>query len=167
MYRLIWCVMQNFKRMAGNMFLGLTSRDAYNVSWEHIGYDPDVTTGKKCASDSACDSKSGSCDSSSNNNGNGHSHKSFTPSENEYVFSYWSDLAYDQKCHVPTGQFKTTSQFPLSWNLEADVVIVGSGSGGGTLAHELVKAGLDVLVLEKGGYFTTNEFKQVCLDMYG
>ncbi len=43
--------------------------------------------------------------------------------------------------------------------LEADVVIVGSGSGGGMVASELAKAGLNVLVLEKGGYFRPAEFK--------
>jgi long-chain-alcohol oxidase len=43
--------------------------------------------------------------------------------------------------------------------LEADVVIVGSGSGGGMVASELAKAGLSVLVLEKGGYFRPAEFK--------
>ena len=43
--------------------------------------------------------------------------------------------------------------------LEADVVIVGSGSGGGMVASELAKSGLSVLVLEKGGYFRPAEFK--------
>ena len=33
-----------------------------------------------------------------------------------------------------------------------DVVIVGSGAGGGTLFHKLARAGKKVLLLERGGY---------------
>jgi choline dehydrogenase-like flavoprotein len=42
--------------------------------------------------------------------------------------------------------------------LDADVVIVGSGAGGATLAAELAEGGLDVVVLEEGGYHTTDAF---------
>jgi long-chain-alcohol oxidase len=45
-------------------------------------------------------------------------------------------------------------------HLEADVVVVGSGAGGGVMAGELVKAGLKVIVLEKGGYYTSEDFKK-------
>ncbi len=42
--------------------------------------------------------------------------------------------------------------------LETDVVIVGSGAGGGVVAGELTAAGLDVIVLEKGGYHAESDF---------
>jgi choline dehydrogenase-like flavoprotein len=42
--------------------------------------------------------------------------------------------------------------------LDADVVIVGSGAGGAPLAAELAEAGLDVVVIEEGRYWTTRDF---------
>lgn len=43
--------------------------------------------------------------------------------------------------------------------LRADVCIIGSGAGGAVAAHELARAGLQVVVLEKGAYHVTSEFK--------
>lgn len=42
--------------------------------------------------------------------------------------------------------------------LEADVVVVGSGAGGGVLAARLAAAGRDVLVVESGGNHTEPDF---------
>ncbi len=43
-------------------------------------------------------------------------------------------------------------------DLEGDVVIVGSGAGGATVAAELAEGGLHVVVLEEGGFHDTREF---------
>src|SRR4051794_4734794 len=42
--------------------------------------------------------------------------------------------------------------------LSCDVVIVGSGAGGGTAAGVLAAAGLDVVVVEAGGYYSEEDF---------
>jgi choline dehydrogenase-like flavoprotein len=39
-----------------------------------------------------------------------------------------------------------------------DVVIVGSGAGGAVVAREMARAGLSVLALEEGGYYTPEEY---------
>src|SRR5690625_7927298 len=41
---------------------------------------------------------------------------------------------------------------------EYDVCIVGSGAGGGMAAHELTKAGANVIMLEAGGWFDSEDF---------
>ncbi|WP_291426939.1 GMC family oxidoreductase [Deinococcus sp.] len=50
--------------------------------------------------------------------------------------------------------------------LEADVVIVGSGSGGGVIAGELAQAGKRVVVLEAGGYHNEADFHGLELPAY-
>jgi long-chain-alcohol oxidase len=42
--------------------------------------------------------------------------------------------------------------------LECDVVVVGSGAGGGPVAGVLTEAGLDVVVVETGGYYDEADF---------
>src|SRR5699024_12125440 len=43
---------------------------------------------------------------------------------------------------------------------DSAVVIIGSGAGGGTLAHELVEKGIKVVLLEAGPYLTNEDYHQ-------
>lgn len=51
-----------------------------------------------------------------------------------------------------------------SLNLEADVVVVGSGAGGGLIASRLAEAGRDVLVVEAAQYLAERELPRNELD---
>jgi choline dehydrogenase-like flavoprotein len=62
---------------------------------------------------------------------------------------------------------RTGSQITGDVSLICDVVIVGSGAGGGPLAGELAMAGLDVVVLEKGAFTTARDFTQDWGTMFG
>jgi len=53
-----------------------------------------------------------------------------------------------------TGQDGVTADL----RLDCAVVIVGSGAGGATMAAELADAGVDVVVVEEGGYHPTESF---------
>jgi choline dehydrogenase-like flavoprotein len=55
---------------------------------------------------------------------------------------------------------RTARQVKSNVSLACDVVIVGSGAGGGPLAGELAMAGLDVVVLEKGAFTAARDFTQ-------
>jgi choline dehydrogenase-like flavoprotein len=61
------------------------------------------------------------------------------------------------KVYEPRGSEET---------LEADVCIVGSGSGGAVVAAVLAERGLDVVVLEAAGYYNESDFDQLELPAY-
>jgi choline dehydrogenase-like flavoprotein len=50
--------------------------------------------------------------------------------------------------------------------IDADVCIVGSGSGGAVVAAVLAERGLDVVVLEAAGYYNESDFNQLELPAY-
>jgi choline dehydrogenase-like flavoprotein len=43
-------------------------------------------------------------------------------------------------------------------NVAAQVCVIGSGAGGAVVAKELAEAGLDVILLEEGGFYTGKDF---------
>jgi choline dehydrogenase-like flavoprotein len=58
---------------------------------------------------------------------------------------------------VPEG-VTTGAEVTSDVSVECEVVIVGSGAGGATMAAELAEAGVDVVVVEEGGYHSTGSF---------
>jgi len=63
---------------------------------------------------------------------------------------------------------KTLSPLSITGDteLDCDVVVVGSGAGGGTAAAVLAGAGLDVVVVEAGGYWSEEDFDGAELSGY-
>jgi len=45
-------------------------------------------------------------------------------------------------------------------NLDTEVLVIGSGAGGGPFAYKMAEAGRDVVILESGGYYTAEDFTE-------
>ena len=58
------------------------------------------------------------------------------------------------------------SELAADQTFEADVVIIGSGAGGGVSAELLSAAGLDVIIVEEGPLKTTDDFKMLESEAY-
>lgn len=52
-------------------------------------------------------------------------------------------------------------------SISAGAVVVGSGAGGATAAYLLSEAGIDVVMVEEGGYYTSENFTGRVSDMMG
>ncbi|MDI6102333.1 GMC family oxidoreductase [Actinoplanes sp. NEAU-A12] len=81
----------------------------------------------------------------------------------------WDRLGYPGPVpvDVPAGERPITPLRPHGdLDLEADVVVIGSGAGGGLIAGRLAATGARVVVLEAGRYRTEADFHQLELAAY-
>jgi choline dehydrogenase-like flavoprotein len=83
------------------------------------------------------------------------------PGQNGSSNAAWEAIGYPG----PLGRNDQAPPRPLAplepaqdTSLECDVVVVGSGAGGGPVAGVLSEAGLDVVVVETGGYYDDADF---------
>jgi len=81
----------------------------------------------------------------------------------------WGRLGYPGPDERPVDTPKPIKTLRPTQDIdyECDVLIIGSGAGGGVVAGELAQAGHDVLVLEKGPYCHGCDFTQREADMMG
>jgi choline dehydrogenase-like flavoprotein len=74
----------------------------------------------------------------------------------------WAAISYPGPPSEPPPQDAPKRLEPLAvggdTELDCDVVVVGSGAGGGVAAATLADAGLDVIVVEAGGYYNEADF---------
>lgn len=79
----------------------------------------------------------------------------YSPSESRKRTFKNKAVSVDKKIPKPLLQTNENSVSTFT----ADVIVIGSGAGGGTVSAQLVRAGYTVLVLEKGPYLTTEQFQ--------
>ncbi len=72
----------------------------------------------------------------------------------------WREIGYSGKPQRGTPSPDTLQPYRITHDttLTTDVLIIGSGAGGGVVAGELSAAGYEVLVVEKGGFYTEADF---------
>ncbi|KAJ4844053.1 long chain fatty acid oxidase [Turnera subulata] len=117
-------------------FFSRTDEKSHNPAWEAIGYQVDNRDKVK------------------------NSHKE-RPLEKGIIETSNEDDSTFLRALISKGIQVTEDPRDKTCNIKCDVVIVGSGSGGGVAAAVLASSGHKVIVLEKGNYFVPEDYSSL------
>ncbi len=65
---------------------------------------------------------------------------------------------FKDRAKAENWQVTDAGKLQQSTTIEADVVIIGTGAGGGVTAEVLSQSGLNVVMIEEGGLYTSDDF---------
>lgn len=74
---------------------------------------------------------------------------------------------FKQRAQSENWDITDAAKLQTQQTIEADVIIIGTGAGGGVSAEVLSQAGLKVVMIEEGGLFTSDNFNMDELQAYG
>lgn len=74
---------------------------------------------------------------------------------------------FKQRAQSENWDITNAATVQTNQTIEADVIIIGTGAGGGVSAEVLSQAGLKVVMIEEGGLFTSDNFNMDELQAYG
>ena len=143
---------QSVKRLCGSLFLAFREEGNENMIWDHLEYTPQHTINPIGNYYQIPESPINNMNSNSNSTDYGNKigvHPKVAPP------AVISRLLNESVASSNNDTNNNTSGETIT--LETDVVVVGSGAGGGMIAAELAKSGYNVIVLEKSGYYTPQD----------
>ncbi|KAM0949323.1 putative long-chain-alcohol oxidase [Dioscorea sansibarensis] len=118
------------------VFFSMTNEHSENPSWKAIGYNLPATSKKTSKTQERRERPL---------------EKGIIESVNQTNSSLFESL-------IEKGLKVTENSSENLYRIECDIVIVGSGCGGGVAAAVLASKGHKVVVLEKGNYFTSDDY---------
>jgi choline dehydrogenase-like flavoprotein len=74
---------------------------------------------------------------------------------------------FKQRSQSENWDLNNASTIQSNTTVEADVIIIGTGAGGGVTAEVLSQAGLKVVMIEEGGLKTSDDFNMNEIEAYG
>ncbi|KAK6164434.1 hypothetical protein DH2020_001298 [Rehmannia glutinosa] len=115
------------------VFFSLTDENSNNPAWEAIGYQVEVIERQTKPENER-------------------------PLEKGIIEIMNEDESSLKESLIQKGVHITDDRNENAYKIKCDVVIIGSGCGGGVAAAVLAKSGQKVVVLEKGHYFVTEDY---------